>query len=48
MNRKKSAVKMSLHDNWHTPGLVEIAMDLISSNCGYFIKNVTSETKGEL
>lgn len=29
------------------PVLVEITMDLISSNCGYFVKNVTRETKGE-
>lgn len=47
MNRKKSIVKMSLGGNWHIPGLVEIVMDLISSNCRYLIKNVTSETKGE-
>lgn len=47
MNRKKSAVKMSLDSSWHTPGLVEIAMDLTSSNCGYFIKNASSKMKGE-
>lgn len=47
MNRKKSAVKMSLDGNWHASGLVEIAMGLISSNHGYFMKNVSSETKGE-
>lgn len=46
MNRKKSTVKMSVDGNWHTAGLVEITMGLISSNSKCFMKNVSSEMKG--
>lgn len=46
MKRKKSAVKMLFDgSNWHTRELVEIAWLLFSSNWGYFITNVTSETE---